>query len=659
MGPDATSGALAAAILQRLALAGAHAPARLTGARAAGLDAVWRSFAGPFETRRPLYINASVAAFDSFDVSDLIFGDDAAFSHAAFGSGTSFRQAMFGDRAVFDRATFADKVSFRGAEFGDEAKFSAACLGDHVDFDEAIFGDRAAFDDAAIGERASFTFAVFGECADFARASFADNADFGATFGNSAKFYAATFGDRVEFDATFGDKADFRCVRFGDGAFFQFAKFGAGATFSGPEPAVFGDDADFSYATFGDGANFGSAVFGNRAFFWGATFGERASFFCTTFGERALFCDATFGDKADFCDATFGNWANFSAATFSGGVSFLCTTFAGDFIGNEMACKEHFSMAAAEIRGYASFLDVCWPERFEHQHGAFLRCRFRDVANFATSDFSAFALFDGAEFEGRVLLRDPGDKAAEQLFLTAQSAAEAAVEADRQVPQVYASALRDYEEAMRQWEIFEANETELSIFELTALRPKRPTGAWCADEHGADARFRALSGGFHTLKLAMIAQGDTARAQRFHRYALKARVQQPSEPAAIKVVASVYGLAADYGLSIVRPIIALAVLLVSFATAYWLMGLSLGLVITPPAVGPIFQALELSLTSMFRPLSALTTDSSREAQLGSLLLGHSDFIALIVQFLSILQSVLALILAFLFGIALRRRFQIV
>jgi hypothetical protein len=413
------------------------------------------------------------------------------------------------------------------------------------------------------------------------------------------------------------------------------------------------DRVDVSGLTFGDGAGFESATFGDGARFWSATFGDGADFRAATFGDGARFWSATFGDGADFRGATFGVGVGFESATFGDRASFDSATFAGNLKATKMVCRGRFQMRAAEVKAYADFSGAQWPERFEEQHAAFEGCRFRDVADFKTPDFSAFGLFDGAEFKGRVLLLDPGDRDADALFLVARRAAQAAVKADKQAFRDHANAVREHKEALRQWQASEADKPE----DERAKAPDPPELEYL-DERGANARFGALAGGLRTLKLAMVAQSDVDREQRFYRYELKARAFRPSEPQAAKFAASVYGLAADYGASIGRPFIALAFVLVSFAAAYWSIGLGLGLVSLPPTPGPIYQSLEFSLTNTFRPLSALTAEGFREATLGKRLLEHSDLIALVVRLFSILQSLIALILAFLFGLAVRRRFQI-
>jgi hypothetical protein len=577
MGPEpkATAAALRAAILQRLALARPGFRAAFTGARATGLAAVWRDFAGTSETKRPLHVAAVLAAFDRVDVSGLTFGDGAGFESATFGGWANFKSATFGDGASFASATFGDGADFESATFGDGVGFESATFGGWVGFQSATFGNEASF--------------------------------WSATFGDGASFESATFGDGVGFgSATFGGCANFRAATFGDGA-------------------------SFRSATFGDGAGFESATFGDGARFW----------------------SATFGDGADFRGATFGVGVGFESATFGDRASFDSATFAGNLKATKMVCRGRFQMRAAEVKAYADFSGAQWPERFEEQHAAFEGCRFRDVADFKTPDFSAFGLFDGAEFKGRVLLLDPGDRDADALFLVARRAAQAAVKADKQAFRDHANAVREHKEALRQWQASEADKPE----DERAKAPDPPELEYL-DERGANARFGALAGGLRTLKLAMVAQSDVDREQRFYRYELKARAFRPSEPQAAKFAASVYGLAADYGASIGRPFIALAFVLVSFAAAYWSIGLGLGLVSLPPTPGPIYQSLEFSLTNTFRPLSALTAEGFREATLGKRLLEHSDLIALVVRLFSILQSLIALILAFLFGLAVRRRFQI-
>lgn len=747
--------ALATAIRQRLALSrpvlldapdeadrvwsvlGGDGRCILTGARASGIDALWRVFADSGEPKRALHVAMPLAALDACDGSGLAFGDGADFGAALFGV-ASFRKATFGYRADFRAATFGFGSGFGAAAFGDRASFESATFGDWVAFVSAKFGAKAAFGGASFGEQASFTAAAFGEAAGFNRVTFGPTAKFAratfgdrpsfvfATFGERAWFQSATFGDQADFDqtsfdgravfnsarfgsrvsfnsATFGDAASFGSATFGGGARFGSARFGDTAAFDG---AAFGDDANFHAVTFGDGAKFENAAFGEAATFEAATFGADASFASATFVDRASFSVARFGEQATFDSATFGKAANFGwaafgdgvwfgsshfgadagfvSATFSGragfdsavfgdrasfnsatfggrvwfgfasfgdGAQFGAATFTGPLVAQGIECQGRFQMRAAEVRGYADFSGARWPLKAADQHAAFEGCRFRDAADFRTDGFNAFALFDGAEFSGRVLLVGP----AEAGFDAAVKAAQEAVRADHQATPDFAQTKRDHAEATEG-------------VEPGRRAPKPPqTHDDFAAERGADARFGALAGGLGALKRAMAAQGDFDREQRFHSFEIRARMRRPAEPWPAKLAAGVYGVASDYGGSIGRPLAALAVVMGAFAVVYWGLGLALG-ALEPAPLGadgaglPLLErfwhALSFSVTVTFLPFSALSADALAGNPVAAQLLdAFGPGWGVTVRLISVLQSLIAIVLAVLFALAVRRRLR--
>jgi hypothetical protein len=527
---------LADAIRKRLALAGPRANARFDGARALGLDAIWRNFV-LFSSKRSLHAAAQLAEFK---------------------------------KCKFAAVSFADRADFRFSIFGDSAQFNSA-----------RFGDKAGFDSAY--------------------------------FGNNVRFDSVRFGDGARFEST----------HFGDNARFDYAHFGADAQF---EFANFADRADFMSASFGGGASFGFTSFGNGASLFSACFGDNASFESATFRGEAIFSSAIFAGNFRAVDIIFCGW---------------------------------FGMHAAEIKGYANFSRAKWPERFEDQQSAFKGCRFRDVADFETPDFTAFALFDGAEFKGRVLLSDPGEGQSDRLFARALKRAQDAADAERK--REFEQERDAHEKALRDWEAAKPEAER-------AEKPKAPVDP--DGEAGAEARLGALTGGLRTLRLAMAAQSDLARAQRFYRYEAKARAKMPSEPRAAKVAAWLYRVSSDYGMSIGRPLLIFGLALLAFAALYTLgsLGLDIATGVAAPR-GPdgasltlgqrVGQALNFSMNNSFRPFSALSSEGTDVNPLARHLL--HDFgvvVGVPVRFLALLQSLIAILLAFLLGLALRRRFQI-
>ena len=582
-----------------------------TGARAKGLDACWQAFAksGAEEASHTLHLTAALSDLDNINARGLVFGDHASFrsatfgeranfSSASFGDRADFRYANFGERATFSSATFSKLANFSSATFGDSAFFSSATFGDSADFSSANFGDRAYFKSATFGERADFETASFGDHAGFRSATFGERANFlSATFGDGAYFYSATFGDRADFgDATFGNRADFYS-------------------------ATFGDSAYFLSATFGDSAEFYSATFGDRANFLSATFGANASFPIATFGDNAIFHEAVFGDGAYFYSATFGDRTGFTEAEFLG--------------------RAHFE--AAEFKGYVAFKSARWNDA-THYGGAFEGARFRDVADFKTSNFHAFAAFDSAKFDRHLLLSDPSHSTKpDDIFATACRAVTCAVDNDLEA----AAADND-------------NATPHDTLKKEAL----------------EQRWSELSGGYRTAKIAMKDQGDFEREQRYYRFEVKARLNKPSTTRWEKAAAWFYDKFSDYGASIGRPLGGLAAsTFLIFFPLYMFIGLTftqtkavLPISERPPciihlmSVDDVFDAANFSMGVTFRPFLALSGKSNGkpeiEQKLGDRILHKSGLVSTLTHLLVILQSLISVILAFLFALAVRRKFQI-
>ena len=468
----------------------------------------------------------------------------------------------------------------------------------------------------------------------------------GATLGDGANFSGATLGDGASFSrATLGDGASFFRATLGDGASFSEATLGDGASFS---QATLGDGTSFSGATLGERASFSDATLGDGVSFSGATLGDGANFFRATLGERANFFRATLGKRADFSRATLGERANFSFATLGDGADFSRATLGERADFSEATLKGYASWAQALFKGHANFKDVKWNEE-THYGGAFDSARFEDVANFKTTGFSAYAAFHDANFKQRLLLQPPEDGLRpEDMFATAERAATSKIKAD--------------EHALKQ----EDDETD------KAFQTRK--------QAIADRIWAEVSGGYRTAKKAMEATGDFDREQTFYRFEVKARMKRPFVGMGEKLAAGFYNGLSDYGASIWRPFAGLLGFVVAFALVYTLLGVTLtGAQISGPVIGPplslnlqpadvTLQSFEFSMNNAFRPLSALSTSAPSDAihngkcdtcsLAENLLHNENGWTRLLVKSLAILQSLLSFILAFLFGLAIRRKFQI-
>jgi hypothetical protein len=495
------------------------------------------------------------------------------------------------------RSAWLGFTNFGSTRFGPGARFASATFSGDADFDNATFSGDALFDSATFSGFAGFYSATFSGDASFGSATFSGNASFGsATFSGNASFGSATFS--------------------GDANFIS-------ARFSG--------DALFDSATFSGVASFGSATFSGDSGFLGATFSGATGFISTTFSGNARFDRATFSEYGGFDSATFSGDAKFISATFSKDASFHSAVFQKDGKSGRMAFRW------GVFHGAAVWINATFTDKAEHFSGAFRGARFHEVADFSGAGVHWIAALDDAILDRKLILDDPSESVANQLFSAQMlSATVAAARADRDA------------------RIDKAEKAD------AGGKPKRVGVGQKAEwlRHALERRFKELEGGCRVVKVAMGQARDELMEQRYYRFQLMARRRQPGAPVWERIFSLLYGAASDYGASMTRPFVALGVVIAVFGLAYFGLGAGLGAVADPRDAGQVAQALEFSLTNTFRPLSALSAEGLREATLGQKLLQRDDFTALGVRALSIVQSLLAIVLAFLFALAVRRRFQI-
>ncbi len=174
---------------------------------------------------------------------------------------------------------------------------------------------------------------------------------------------------------------------------------------------------------------------------------------------------------------------------------------------------------------------------------------------------------------------------------------------------------------------------------LKASAPKRQTG------------LQQLERGCRVLKQAMDKASDKTREQRFYAFELIARRHQRDTPPWERFFSHAYAITADYGRSIARPLGLLLATIPTFACLYWLL-CNTG---TEANWSVAYQYLTFSLGRAF-PIG-LAQATGNEFQ--KLILGNGDTAwSFAIRLLAIAQSLLALVLAFLAGLALRRRFHI-
>jgi len=280
-----------------------------------------------------LYVDLSRSLFGhAIVVSRRCFGGDAS-SDATRGLflGCSFQGAGFRKRAVFQGAGFQDTADFRGAGFQGWADFQGAGFQGWADFEGAGFQGYADFEGAGFQgpahfrgagfqryahfrgagfqRYADFEGAGFRDTADFRGAGFRDTADFrGAGFRGTADFTGATFLSSVSFDlgpAVPDEKSGMReAVRH-----FRWPKEQKVKTFDQIEHlkivSDLNDEPDWQAAAAFSDLTFEGALFLDTVSFQNRKFGERTNFSRSVFAKAPAFFGAIFHRDTNYLNTAF------------------------------------------------------------------------------------------------------------------------------------------------------------------------------------------------------------------------------------------------------------------------------------------------------------------------------------------------------------------
>jgi uncharacterized protein YjbI with pentapeptide repeats len=271
---------------------------------------------------------------------------------------------------------------------------------DEIDFSEVELGTPF-FAHRFIFLLTDFRNAVFSELAYFHSAVFSGNADFSsAQFKGNAFFDQAVFSDNAYFSRagfTFAgfSSASFRGNTYFDDVYFNWVHF-SGAVFSDAAAFVSTtfDRADFGSAAFSDIANFLGAAFGH-ADFGTAAFSGKTDFGATVFSGNADFTHAAFSDTASFSHAKFRANADFTHAAFSDTASFYDTVFSGNADFTHAAFSDTAFFSHAEFSDNADFSSAQFKGNAEFGYVSF-----GGHADFGYTVFGSIAEFGSTVFRG-------------------------------------------------------------------------------------------------------------------------------------------------------------------------------------------------------------------------------------------------------------------
>lgn len=448
---------------------------------------------------------------------------------------------------------------------------------------------------------------------------------------------------RAIFDGVFISKLNFKSfgilsVSFRNAMFIDFCDFSQLRFYSGADFAnsIFYEGAKFDGVSFSGEALFDSLNMFGPGYFRGAVFYGRVSFAFSTFVGDINFRGARFLSESSFNDISFFGKAIFSSVVFLrralfGGVKFIRSAnfknstfkeyvdFSGEF-------RSFGNFGSAIFEGAVSFRSIIYePER--EFSGAFYGARFLGVADFSGAVGEGqggrmVAAFAQAQFEKALILEDGLDGRHGQRF-------------------------------------------------YRSLLAKTRVGD--AGVKSSNAAFAALESGCRTVKIAMGRARDEVREQAYYRLQLRARQQRSDVGLGEKIVGWIYGVASDFGSSLWRPLVALLLVTIfsGYMYAFWAVSLTSGRLVPLPGRDSVFEGQGVALSAL-RPFSTL--ESPREGRRlsdaapnrrsdglsRSLVeaLTINPAVALGFRIATMAQVIISTLLIFLFGLAVKRRFQI-
>ena len=413
----------------------------------------------------------------------------------------------------------------------------------------------------------------------------------------------------------------------------------------------FTDTSVFTGARFANRADFSEAEFSGHAEFEQASFGRTADFFGVSFLNRALFDGAQCLSDIGFYKAAFVRRLSVSDATFYGKVNLEGITD-GDPIALSPQSISLLANGADEAPGLTGTLDSAGgPSGRSFQSLPKLLARrstFYENANFSNRDLLSPSSFRGAAFFERAQFYGSDVHASVNFHGTEF----------RRALRYNPRSLPKYPESLLRLRYLGEASGDYAAFKkaFRADRLLRRT-----DDFTADAYFDGLEASFRTLKQMMEDRRDRVREGEFFNYELRARRRRNDVPWWERTASFIYWGISDYGNSIFRPLLMMLLLYTGLSLAYFALGDHVSLM-APGRLSPahLFSAFGFSWNNVFSPFSVLDPQrfSGGDQWAHDLVFSADEGANFRIKVLGTLQSLLTLTLAFLAGLAGRRRFQI-
>jgi uncharacterized protein YjbI with pentapeptide repeats len=365
------------------------------------------------------------------------------------------------------------------------------------------------------------------------------------------------------------------------------------------------DCVSFARSTFGPRACFMNAIFGSGASFVGAYFRGEAYFNSTSFLGQAgpFFNHCTFLEKADFSRANFESGIHCSDTAFNS----IAIFFGARFSGYSHFVNTRFRLAAnflPDIRESSTNYDN------KFHNACFSGAIFHDRVN-----------FDGRNFVGFIDFGPYTDYFTDEIIH----------------PPARFDGIPSFHDCK-----FNQN-TNFDGAEFLAPASSETARA------------------YRTLKLAMEQLKATREEQKFFRLEMKA--EHPSLPRGKRWISTLYSLFSDYGFSLWRPASWLIGLSVMFGIGYGLLAntcaadISCAKIAWKADVGSAADRTSAVIKYTLASVSPVPGLDRMQTELRAPLFGHHGWIPITALVLEILHKIVALVMAFLFALALRNLFK--
>jgi uncharacterized protein YjbI with pentapeptide repeats len=507
-----------------------------------------------------------------------------------------------------------------------------------IDFSGFIFSSHADFSETTLYAENCFVDAYFKKSADFN----------GSIFNRGAKFTDAIFESEAEFNgAEFERGGGFGGHRYTPGRPVDFSgcQFYGRLSFAPKEiktEVLFRiSDRTQKAANFHDGAYFKDVTadieFDHTKFFSYAQFESR-------FSRKIQFSNCTFLEDADFDGASFDE-LRITNTTFHRACSFKDCAFNGSTLLQEVVFvfSPNLSKSNPPSSSELTFNEI-----------RFFGCWFLDGGNFRDRKFLTTGLF-GATPNGQTV----DDNKLLGIAKTLED--EIAKEENEVTPDQKSSTKR-----------------------ISRLLGSRAFRRRCSgktvflgipDFHGCEfhqdtsfvgAEFDVPPGNdaaraFRTLKLAMEQLKSTHEEQKFFRLEMEA--DRPTLPGLRPWISKIYQLTSDYGFSLWRPIACLILISVMFGIAYGLLANTCAAdsecakIAWAANTGSSADRTSAIIKYTLASVSPVPGLDRMQTELRAPLFGHHGWVPITALVLEILHKIIALVMVFLFALALRNLFK--